>query len=158
MMQKPHIKKIKLEHGSLVFVADGQKAIFLRNAGDALYPNFRTIAVLNQENPPTHEQGTGSPGRSFKRAGTNRRSSVATTDWHDLGEERFAQKAAAELQRLANELKVKAIVVVAPPRALADLRLALPQSISQRVIAEIDKDLTNHPVGGIEKRIMEFVQ
>ena len=157
-MERSHAKKTNLDHGSLVLVGDGQKAIFLQNAGDARYPNFRIIAVLNQENPPTHEQGTDAPGRSFARAGTNRRSSVNATDWHDIREERFVQKAAAELQRLADELDVKSIVIVAPPRALADLRIALPQSINQRVIAEIDKDFTNHPVGGIEKRIMELLQ
>ena len=157
-MQKPYIKKIKLDHGSLVLVGDGQKAIFLQNAGDALYPNFRTIAVLNQENPPTHEQGTGAPGRTFKRAHTNRRSAIAATDWHQIAEQQFARKAAVELERLMRELNVRSIVVAAPPRTLADLRTALPQDVRQRVIAEIDKDFTGHPVSEIERRVMELIQ
>jgi protein required for attachment to host cells len=78
--------KLSIPHNAWVLVSDGQKALFLRNAGDERFPNLRTERVLVEENPPTHEQGTDRPGRSFKHAGTHSRSSVETTDWHELGE------------------------------------------------------------------------
>ena len=145
---------ILIPHDALVFVGDGHKALFLRNAGDATLPNFKVERVFTDEDPPTHEQGTDRPGRAFKRAGTNLRSAVETTDWHELEKERFAANVAAALERLVRAEKVKKIVVVAPPRTLAELRHAFHADVKNRIVAEIDKDLTKHPIWEIEKHLV----
>jgi len=145
---------ILIPHDALVFVGDGRKALFLRNAGDATLPNFKVERVFTDEDPPTHEQGTDRPGRAFKRAGTNLRSAVETTDWHELEKERFAANVAAALERLVRAEKVKKIVVVAPPRTLAELRHAFHADVKNRIVAEIDKDLTKHPIWEIEKHLV----
>ena len=88
------MNRVPIPHDALVFVGDGQRALFLRNAGDSTLPNLTTERVLTDENLPTHEQGTDRPGRVFKRAGTNLRSGVDTTDWHELEKERFAKRVA----------------------------------------------------------------
>jgi hypothetical protein len=49
--------------------------------------------------------------------------------------------------------KVKALVVVASPRTLAELRNAFHPDVKTCMIAEINKDLTKHPVGDIEKHL-----
>ena len=51
------------------------------------------------------------------------------------------------------ERNVKALVVVAPPRTLADLRFAFHSDVKKRIIAGINKDLTKHPVLAIEKHL-----
>jgi protein required for attachment to host cells len=140
-------------HDAFVFVGDGRKALFLRNAGDEKSPNFKIERVFVDDNPPTHEQGSDRPGRAFKRAGTNLRSGVEDTDWHELEEHRFAQRVAAAMEGLVRERKVKVLVVVAPPRTLADLRSAFHSDVKKRIIAEINKDLTKHPVLEIEKHL-----
>jgi protein required for attachment to host cells len=48
---------------------------------------------------------------------------------------------------------IKAIVIVAPPRTLAELRHVMHADVRHRVIAEIDKDLTKQPVWEIEKHL-----
>ncbi len=48
---------------------------------------------------------------------------------------------------------VSALVVVAPPRMLADLRHAFHPDVQKRIIAEIAKDLTKHPVSEIEAHL-----
>ena len=148
------MSKIKIPHDAFVFVGDGRKALFLRNAGDEKFPNLKTERVFHDNNPPTHEQGTDRPGRAFKRAGTNLRSSVADTDWHDLEEHRFAQRVAEEMEKLVRERKVTSLVVAAPPRTLADLRHAFHDDVKKRIVAEVDKDLTKHPVDQIEKHLL----
>lgn len=148
------MNKLAIPHDAFVFVGDGRKALFLRNAGDEKFPNFKTERVFVEENPPTREQGTDRPGRAFKRAGTNYRSGMATTDWHDIEKHRFAQRVAGAMVKLVHERNVKAVVVVAPARALADLRAAFPPDVKSRIIGEIDKDLTKHPVGEIEKHLV----
>jgi len=42
---------------------------------------------------------------------------------------------------------------VAPPRTLADLRNGFHDDVALRIIAEINKDLTKHPIGNIEKHL-----
>jgi len=148
------MNKVIIPHDTLVFVGDGQKALFLRNAGDAILPNFTTERVFTDHNPPTHEQGTDRPGRAFKRAGTNLRSGVQATDWHELEKERFVARVAAAMEELVRAEKVKKIVIVAPPRTLAELRHAFHADVKKRIIAEIDKDLTKHPIGDIEKHLV----
>ena len=148
------MSRLEIPHDGFVFIGDGRKALFLRNLGDEKYLNLKTERVFVDENPPTHEQGTDRPGRVFKRAGTNRRGEVATTDWHDLEEHRFTGRVAAALEKLVRERKATALVIVAPPRTLADLRHALHADVKSLVIAEIGKDLTKHPVGEIEKHLV----
>ena len=153
-MPATRMSKLNIPHDAFVFVGDGRKALFLRNAGDERFPDFKTERVFVDENPPTHEQGADRPGRAFKRAGTNLRSGVEETDWHDLEEHRFVRRVAAAMERLVRERKVKALIVVAPPRALADLRHAFHADVKGRIIAEIDKDLTNHSVYEIERHLV----
>lgn len=146
--------KIAIPHDAFVFVGDGRKALFLRNDGDEKFPNLKTEQVFAEENPPTHEQGTDRPGRAVSRGDGHRNSSVAQTDWHQLEEHRFTARVAAALETLVRSRKVPALVIAAPPRTLADLRRDLHPDVRKRVVAEIDKDLTKHPVAEIETHLL----
>jgi len=148
------VNKLSIPHDAFVFVGDGRKALFLRNDGDEKFPNLKTERVFAEENPPTHEQGTDRPGRTSQSAGTHRSGSVGQTDWHHLEEHRFTARVTAALETLVRHRKVPALVIVAPPRTLADLRRDLHPDVKKQVVAEIDKDLTNHPVGEIETHLL----
>lgn len=148
------MKKLAIPHNALVFIGDGHKALFLRNAGDEKFPSLKTEHVFTDDNPPTRDQGTDRPGRAFKRAGTNLRSGVGATDWHELEKERFAAHVASALEQQVRADKVQAIVIVAPPRTLAELRHAFHKDVANRIVAEVNKDLTKHPVGDIENLLL----
>jgi protein required for attachment to host cells len=49
---------------------------------------------------------------------------------------------------------VPALVIVAPPRTLADLRRAFHADVQKRIVAEVGKDLTKHPVAEIETHLL----
>ena len=49
---------------------------------------------------------------------------------------------------------VKHIVVAAPPRILAELRHRFSDAVKQRILAEVNKDLTKHPVYEIEQHLV----
>ena len=136
------MNKLKIPHDAFVFVGDGRKALFLRNEGDEKFPNLKTESVFEDENPPTHEQGSDSPGRVSKGASSGQRSAVEPVDWHDLEEHRFARRVAAAMENVVRTRNAPALVVVAPPRTLADLREAFHADVKARIIAEINKDLT----------------
>jgi len=144
--------KVNVPHNAYVFVGDGRKALVLRNEGDERFLDLKTERVFADTNPPTHEQGTDRPGREHSSLGAGR-SSVTQTDWHDLEEHKFAREVAAALEKIVRERKVEHLIVVAPPRALADLRKAFHADVKKKIVAEIDKDLTKHPVYEIEKHL-----
>ena len=144
---------LKIPHDALVFVGDGRKALFLRNNGDAKFPNLRTERVFVDENPPSHEQGSERPGRVSKGSRTGGRSAVEPTDWHELEEQHFVRVVAEAMEQLIRASKVKELIVVAPPRTLAELRLAFHPDVKACVVAEVNKDLTKHPIFEIEKHL-----
>lgn len=142
--------EIRLKHGIWVMVADGEKALFLKNQGDTKYPNLEVVRELEQENPPTHEQGTDRPGR-YGEGMSVRRSAVEETDWHRIAKERFADEIAALLYKYAHAEAFREIVLVAPPLVLGELRKKLHKEVDSRITAEIPKTLTKHTISDIEE-------
>ena len=142
----------RLAAGAWVLIADGAKALILENTGDRAHIQLTVVREMAQENPPTREQGTDAPGRSYE-PGAISRSAVEQTDWHRLAEERFAKDAAELLYKYAHQNRFKEIVLCAAPRILGELRKALHPEVADKVIGEIPKDLTNHPVDQIERHL-----
>lgn len=144
---------MKLEHDTWVLVADGEKALFLRNEGDNLYPNLQVVREMHQENPPTREQGTDRPGRLRDDAPGVHRSAVAETDWHRIEKDRFADEIAERLYKMAHKGRFEKIVLVAQPHVLGEMRKKMHKEVTDRVIGEVPKTLTNHTVPEIEKNL-----
>lgn len=138
---------VKLKHGLWVIVADGEKALFLRNKGDNTFPNLEVVQEMEQENPATREQGTDKPGR---QSNEGPRSAVEETDWHRLGKERFAAEIAERLYKLAHRGAFDELVLIAPPQVLGEMRQKLHKEVSEKVEAEIPKTLTRHTISDIE--------
>ena len=68
------------------------------------------------------------------------------TDFHQIEKDRFASEAAGLLNGLAQNGDFEELIVVAPPRTLAELRKHYAKAVSSRIVAEVDKDLTKHTV------------
>lgn len=145
---------ISLDHDVWVLVADGEKSLILRNEGDRQYPNLEVVREIEEENPPTREQGTDRPGRMPSRPGGQHRSAVEETDWHRVAKERFAEDLARRLYRMAHRGDFEKLVLVAPPLVLGELRKQLHKEVEERVTGELPKTLTNHPVHKIEKILL----
>jgi protein required for attachment to host cells len=145
-------KSVKIEQGEWVIVCDGAKALFLQNAGDSKFPNLQTREVMEQEVPPTSELGTDKPGRSHSSVGHGR-SAVEQTDFHTQQEEEFLRSIMAKLDAAAKAGKMKAIILVAPPRALGVLRQHYTHALKQAIREEVQKDYVKMPVFEIEKHL-----
>ena len=145
--------RIALKSGLWLMVADGEKALFLKNEGDTTYPNFEVVREIGQSNPPTREQGSDRPGR-FNDGPSAHRSAVADTDWHKVGKLRFADEIAERLYTMAHRGDFKEILLIAPPLVLGELRKKLHQEVTDRIVGEIPKTLTNHAVFDIEKLLL----
>ena len=145
--------RMKIANGTWILVGDGRKAMVLRNDGLAEAPNLHCIATRETRVPATREIGSDAPGRAFAAVAAMR-SAVAETDWHDLEERRFAAGLAADLNAAAHDGRYEHLIVVAPPRILAELRQDLSGEAKARLQAEIDKDLTRHTIADIETILM----
>lgn len=141
---------VRLQHDSWVVVADGEKALFLRNEGDAKYPNLEVFRELHDDNPPNRDQASDRAGR-FNDGPNVHRSAVQETDWHRIEKERFAKEIAGRLYKAAHRGDYERLVIVAPPLVMGEMRKELHKAVSERVIAEIPKTLTNHTIDEIEK-------
>jgi len=145
------MSKVRVEHGDWVVVCDGKKALVLENAGDEKFLNLRTREVHEQPDLSTHEQGTDAPGRAISSDG--RRSAVEQTDWHDQEEQKFLHKLVGHLETEFHAGKAKALVMIAPPRALGMLRKVYTPNLRGALRAEVDKDLVKLTLDEIEKHL-----
>ncbi|MES2441901.1 MAG: host attachment family protein [Pseudomonadota bacterium] len=143
---------MQVPHNAVVVVADGRKMLFLRNEGDAEYPNLQVERVREQDNPRTSDQGTDQPGSAFSSAGPGR-SSYEQTDFHQIEEDRFAAETAALLRTRALANDFESLIIIAPPRTLGELRKHYHKEVSDRLAGELDKDLTGHTVPQIEEAL-----
>lgn len=141
---------VDIPNEALILVGDGEKALFLRNKGTREDVRLKVENILWHDNPASHEQGTDEPGRAFASVGTAR-SAMDETDWHQLGEERFVTEVARRLKTLALAKKFDALVVVAPPKVLGQLRKEFHKEVTDRITGELPKELTTHYLPTIEK-------
>ena len=141
---------MRVPHNSYVLVADGKKMLFFRNEGDERFPRLEVDRKEVQKNPPTRDQKTDESGRTFASAGTAHHA-YSESDFHQLGEDRFAVEAADMLRERALRNDYETLIVVAPPRTLGELRKHYHKEVERRLTGEVAKDLTGHPVTEIEK-------
>jgi len=168
---------MQVPHNAFVLVADGRKMLFFRNEGDADLLSLQVEAAEEHPNPADRDQKSDAAGRASStqsgagapavaQGGSNQsmgrgggaqfaqsRSSVGQTDYHQQEEDRFAAEVAEMLKRRALANQFDALIVVAPPKTLGELRKHYHKEVSNRLRGELAKDLTGHPVPDIEKAL-----
>ncbi len=146
------MERIVVRNDAWVLVGDGRKALFFVNKGSADLLDLRVLETRVDENPAAREQGADRPGRAFASVG-GARSAVGDTDWHEIEEERFARAIAERINAGAEADEFSAIVIVAPPKTLGEIRKDLSKKARGKVAGELGKDLTRHPLADIEKAL-----
>lgn len=160
---------MQVPHKAVVLVADGRKLLFLRNQGDAEFPNLEVVTAEEHPNPRTVDQATDTAGRaSGSQSGAGApagaaggggqfgqaRSSMGDTDFHQLEEDRFAADAADMLKKRVLAHDFEQLIVIAPPRTLGELRKHYHKEVSGRIAGELGKDLTGHTIADIEQALI----
>ncbi|MBT7757700.1 MAG: host attachment protein [Rhodospirillaceae bacterium] len=83
------------------------------------------------------------PGQGFDRAGQGQRRMQPRTDSHRHGKAEFARHLAGYLLREQQRQAYDDLIIVAPAKALGDLRAALAPAVRALVRAELSKDLVH---------------
>jgi protein required for attachment to host cells len=142
-----------LPHNALVLVADGTKALFLRNHGDQNQIDLRTEAHDKREDRKDRELKTDAPGTQSPRVGIGK-DTMEETDFHQQEEDRWVKEAADELRRRALRNDFEALAIIAPPKALGYLKKCLHKEVAKRVVLTMNKEMTDRPIPDIEELLV----
>ena len=127
--------------GTIVMVLDGAKLLLLRNAGSRINPDLKVVSQEEKQVLASREVASDSPGKTHSSLG-QRRSSFEETDWHSQAEDSFVRHGTEVVEAALFAVPGSALVVIAPARALGELRKHYGPETKSRLITEIDKDLT----------------
>ena len=128
----------KVPHNALIVVADGTGARFFRNSGQ----ENKISLSADGEFKPTDLLSSGPAGKR------PRESSGQETD-----EATFAKQLADELYRRAHSGAFAALVLIADPQTLGQIRPSLHKEVQERLVSEIGKTLTKASLTDIQKAL-----
>ncbi len=124
-----------------VVVADHQHAHVFNHDGPG--HGIRRVEGMTFEThlDRSHDLMTDRPGRKAAPGGAMR-SMTPASDPHRAAGEKFIAGISAEIAKAATRKAFERLVLIAPPRALGELRKSLPDRVRKMVTAEIAEDLT----------------
>jgi protein required for attachment to host cells len=128
----------KIPHNALVVVADGTGARFFRNAG---HEGKIQLSAEGEFKP--HLLNDDGPAGRRPPESSNQESDEAT----------FAKQLAKELYRRAHSGNFEALVLVADPQTLGQIRPTLHKEVQNRLVAEVGKTLTKASIADIQKAL-----
>jgi protein required for attachment to host cells len=126
-----------------IVVADGSRARVYERLGR----NGRLAVVLQRDDPQARKRTSDivsdRRGRNTAAPGIARHAMDPKTTAHDHLEESFVRGIAREIDHAAALNRFDELIVIAPPRALGEMRQALSPGARSRVVSEIDKELVH---------------
>ena len=128
----------KIPHNALVVVADGTKARFFRNTSQDLSVTLKADGELQ----PAHLDNDG-PSDKRPHESTSQETDEAT----------FAKQLAKELYRRAHQGDFAALVLIADPQTLGQLRPLLHKEVQSRLVSEHGKTLTKASIADIQRTL-----
>jgi protein required for attachment to host cells len=134
-----------LANNALVLVTDGRKTLFFRNEGDQNQIDLRTEAFDEREDLPNSELKTDAAGSNGQSGGFGR-PAYEETDFHQQGEDRWAQSAAEEVNKRVLKNNFDQLVGLISKK--------LHKEAERRLICEIPKEMTGRPIPDIEALIV----
>lgn len=128
---------MQLAHGTIVAVADGEQLTLYRNGGSDHAPTLTAI-------------GSPGVGKHVSDAGSRHHGGAANPSDRQLDEDGFAAATAGVLNKMALENDFAALVVIAPPKTLGELRKHWHKALSAKLVGELAKEMTGASVAAIE--------
>ncbi len=140
-----------LPHNALILVADGRKALFLRNRGNGRQIDLHTAAHSEREDRKDSDIKTDAAGQSPAPAGSGLPGgTMGEPDFHQQEEDRFARDLAEKVNAMALAGQFDALVVIAPARTMGELRPLWHKEVAARLAREHVKEMTDRPIRDIE--------
>lgn len=119
---------MRVPKGTLVIVADGGGARVLRNVGAAFEPELVQEKLLTPQN--LNDDGPAGPVPTETRG-------------EEIDEATFAKQLAQWINQRALGEQLEGLVLMADPQTLGQIRRSLHKTVNDRLIGEIDKNMSN---------------
>jgi len=126
-----------MPHNALVVVADGTGARFFRNSGHG-----GNIELASEGEFKPHLHNDGPSGRRPPESSN-----------HETDEATFAKQLAHELYHRAHSGNFAALILIADPQTLGQIRPTLHKEVRDRVVSELHKTLTKASITDIQKAL-----
>lgn len=140
-----------------ILVADGARARVLENTGPGKGISEVPGMEFADEALRNREIMSDRPGRSFESADQSRHAMEPPSDPKQMAETAFVKGLVELLDEKHREGAFDRLVMAAAPRALGDIRKALPKGLAGAVHGELAKDLTKVPNNEMEKHLGEVM-
>ena len=141
-----------------IVVADGVRArIYVDGRAAGGEPQPIPVADLEGDRRPTREIGAERPGRTQESANSARHAYAPRVDWHQFEKHLFAKRIAAMIEQAFERKAFDELILVAPPKALGELRAALHRDVHRHIRTEEHKDLTGLAEHELVQRVAALV-
>jgi protein required for attachment to host cells len=140
---------MQLPHATTVLVTDGQILRLFRNTGTAMQMTLTELPhaeVHGDEAGAARHQHTGQDNEDRRRLQDRRLDK-------DHQEASFGSAVAKWLNHEIATGKIGPLLVIAPPRALGELRLHYGAALKQRLVGELAKEHTHDTVQILEQAL-----
>ncbi len=141
-----------------ILIADGGRARILENDGPGKGLKQVEGMVFDHELPPTHELVRDRQPRSFESVGHARHPVDTGLDPHRKEKEKFAVELAGVLADAAGKKSFDRLVIVAPAKAMGELRAAISPSVREKVLGDVVLDLTKTPNDEVGKHLGDVIK
>ncbi len=136
-----------------ILVADHQHARVFANEGPGKGVRQVDDPVLDTHLKASRELEAHEPDTGFSAKDGIRHGIEPHKDPHREAGRRFLGEAVAAVEAAERTSAFDRLVLVAPPRALGELRQMMPEKLAGRVTGELDKDLTKADAGELAKHL-----
>jgi protein required for attachment to host cells len=140
-----------LPHGTTIVVTDGQKLELFRNTGTELH-----MALAQLPHPDVHGdvEGAGRHQHTGQDNKDQRRLQDRRLD-KDHQEASFESAVARWLNHQIATDRIGPLFVVAPPRALGELRLHYGEALKKKLVGELAKEHTHDSMQFLEQALRD---
>jgi protein required for attachment to host cells len=134
--QREDAMTFSVPHNALIVIADGEHVAFYKNTATSGIK----IEKVEGHQPNVHDNHA-SPRMPNE------------TSPHEQQEANFGRHIADALYQWIHDSEIKAIVLIADPQTLGQLRPILHQEVTQKITGELHKNLIKASIADIEKTL-----
>lgn len=145
---------MRINADTLMVMADGQKAIFLKNTAADGDIRLQQLCIMSLKTEPSRKLGRDRPGHSQIRSDSHRTSYVQP-DYHQIVEDRFLGSVAKGITQFLKLGDFHDIMLVAEPRAIGVLRRQMDEATKEFIRAEITKDYLKTKIPDLENYLQQ---
>jgi protein required for attachment to host cells len=138
-------------------ITDGGRARIVqkRDAQDAFDTHREFVSADIHRH--THELGVERPGRGHESANPAHHALQPREDLHRADKRNFVYEVARALNEATARDEFDRLILVAPAHALGELNHALDAPTQRKIVAQLQKDLTNVPNADLAKHLSDLI-